>query len=416
MQGACPLPREIARQARRARRAGRLSSSSPAVDELPEPLARYVAKVRDIAQNVTAPSAADDDRDARWPAATMRALADAGLMGLTAPRAVGGLEAGMRGLVAASEALARESASAGLCYAMHCVGTMVIAAKATGAQRDRYLEPIARGQHVTTLALSEPGTGAFFFYPESSLSRTPGGFEVTGTKGFVTNGGHADSYVISTAPLSGEGEDGQFNCVLVDRDLPGMTWTDAWQGFGMRANDSRTLRLDRVAIPTDNLLGAPGDQLWYIFEVVAPFFLMAMAGTYLGVAQAAFDEARAHVGTRRYAHSGELLGASPIISHRIGELWLQLEAARRLVHGAAAAGDARADDALAAIFASKAAASEAAVTIANEAMTLCGGSAYRDNSRLARVLRDARASHVMAPTTDMLKSWLGRVLLNLPIL
>jgi isovaleryl-CoA dehydrogenase len=386
------------------------------VHDLPEPLARHVATVRDVAQNVTAPRAAEDDRDARWPAETMRALADAGLMGLTAPRAVGGLEAGMRGLVAASETLARESASAGLCYAMHCVGTMVIAAKATDAQRERYLEPIARGRHVTTLALSEPGTGAYFFYPETSLARTTDGYEVNGTKGFVTNGAHADSYVISTAPLAGEGEDGQFNCVLVDRDLPGLTWTDAWQGLGMRSNDSRTLRLERVAIPRDNLLGAPGDQLWYIFEVVAPFFLMAMAGTYLGVAQAAFDEARAHVGTRRYAHSGELLGAAPIVSHRLGELWLQLEATRRLVHAAAAGGDAGGDDALPAILAAKAAAGEAAVDIANEAMTLCGGAAYRDNSRLARVLRDARASHVMGPTTDMLKAWLGRVLLNLPIL
>ena len=49
-------------------------------------------------------------------------------------------------------------------------------------------------------------------------------------------------------------------------------------------------------------------------------------------------------------------------------------------------------------------------------MTHCGGSAYRYNSRHARILRDARASHVMAPTTDLLKTWIGRALLNLPLL
>jgi alkylation response protein AidB-like acyl-CoA dehydrogenase len=56
------------------------------------------------------------------------------------------------------------------------------------------------------------------------------------------------------------------------------------------------------------------------------------------------------------------------------------------------------------------------VQVTNEAMTLAGGIAYRENSRLARLLRDARASHVMSPTTDMLKTWTGRSLLGLPIL
>ncbi|HEY0995260.1 MAG TPA: acyl-CoA dehydrogenase family protein [Gemmatimonadaceae bacterium] len=384
--------------------------------EFPEYLSSLVARANDVAQNVTARHASDDDVAARWPAETMQALADAGLLGLTAPRSVGGIEAGMQGLVAVAETIARESASAGLCFAMHCVGTAVIAAKATPAQRDRYLDPIARGKHITTLALSEPGSGAYFFYPETAILRTAEGFRVSGTKSFVTNGSHADSYVLSTAPLSGEGDEGQFNCVLVDRDLPGITFLDAWTGFGMRSNDSRTMRLEDVQVPTMNLLGEVGDQLWYVFEVVAPYFLMAMAGTYVGVAQAAFDEARAHVGTRRYAHSGELLGAQPLVAHRLGELWMRVESARRLVLEAARLGDSGSGDALAAILASKAVAGEAAVFVANEAMTLGGGSAYRDNSRLARVLRDARASHVMAPTTDMLKTWIGRVLLNLPLL
>lgn len=384
--------------------------------DFPDTLAKPIATARDIAQTVTAPTADADDRACRWPAATMAAMAESGLAGLTAPRQVGGLDGGMLGLVAISEVLAQESASAGLCFAMHCVGTAVIAAKATAIQRERYLVPIARGKHITTLALSEPGSGSFFFYPATAISRTDDGFALDGTKSFVTNGTHADSYVISTAPITGEGEDGQFSCVLVDRDRPGMTWTDAWTGFGMRSNDSRTLRLDGVTVPRDNLLGEIGDQLWYIFEVIAPYFLMAMAGTYLGVAQAAFDEARLHVGTRRYAHSGELLGAAPVVSHRLGAMWLRLESTRRLVYSAATKGDTAAPDALVDILAAKAAAGDAAVEIANEAMTLAGGSAYRDNSRLARLLRDARASHVMAPTTDLLKTWVGRALLNLPLL
>lgn len=379
-------------------------------------LRSLVGAAHDIATTITGPTAADDDRDARWPAATMRALADARLTGLVAPASVGGHGEGMVGLVALSEVLARESASAALCFAMHCVGTAVVAAKATDAQRDRYLVPIARGEHLTTLALSEPGSGAFFFYPETTLEPTAHGYRVNGIKSFVTNGSHADSYVLSTAAVSGDAElHGGFSCVVVEGNRPGMEWTDPWQGFGMRANDSRTLRLAGVEVPHESLLGAQGDQLWYVFEVIAPYFLMAMAGTYLGLAQSAFDEARQHTGTRRYGHSGELLGQAPVVAHRLGDLWTQLESTRRLIYSAAALGDAGSPDALPSILASKALAGDTAVHLANEAMTLCGGSAYRENSRLARILRDARASHVMAPTTDMLKTWVGRALLNLPL-
>ena len=383
---------------------------------LSDSVGSLVETAREIARTVTARHAEEDDRLARWPAETMRALADAGLTGLNVPADLGGHGGGMTGLVAISEALAAESASAGLCFAMHCVGTAVIAAKATDHHRERYLKPIARGEHLTTLALSEPGTGAIFFYPETAARRDGDAIVVAGTKSFVTNGGHADSYVVSTAPFTGEGDEAQFNCVLVDRDLPGASWAQGWDGFGMRSNDSRTLALDGVRIPAANLLGEPGDQLWYVFEVVAPYCLMAMAGTYLGLAQAAFDEARQHVGTRRHAHSGELLGAQPVVAHRLGDLWTTLEATRQLIYSAAAKGDAGAPDALVSVLACKAAAGDTAVLLANEAMTLGGGMAYRDNARAARILRDARASHVMAPTTDILKTWVGRALLNLPLL
>jgi alkylation response protein AidB-like acyl-CoA dehydrogenase len=379
-------------------------------------LRSLLGTAREIATTVTSCSAAEDDQEARWPEETMRALRDSHLTALHAPTSVGGHGEGMLGLVAVSEILATESASAALCFAMHCVGTAVIAAKATDEQRDRYLVPIARGEHLTSLALSEPGSGAIFFYPETELQSTPSGFRVTGTKSFVTNGSHADSYVISTTAITRTEDDGAFSCMVVDSDREGIEWLDTWQGFGMRANDSRTMRLSGVELPHENLLGAQGDQLWYIFEVIAPYFLMAMAGTYLGVAQAAVDEARMHTGTRRHGHSGELLGQAPVVAHRLGDLWGALEATRQLIYSAAAKGDARAPDALPSILACKAMAGDTAVRLANEAMTLCGGSAYRENSRLARILRDARASHVMAPTTDMLKTWVGRALLNLPLL
>jgi isovaleryl-CoA dehydrogenase len=374
-----------------------------------------VETAREVAARVVAPLAEREDRDAVWPAEAMRALGEAGLLGLNVPEAQGGHGHGLAGLLAVAEALAAESASTAMCYAMHCVGTAVIAAKATEHQKHAYLEPIARGEHVTTLALSEPGTGAHFHIPETELTRDGDAYVVDGTKSFITNGGHADSYVVSTRAAADATGDGTFSCVLVEAGAGGMAWSEPWEGIGMRGNSSRTALLEGVRVPAENLLGEEGDQLWYVFEVVAPYFLMGMAGTYTGIAAAALESAREHLGTRRHGHTGELLGTEPVLAHRLGDLFATVEATRALTASAAARADAGDPDALLPVLACKAAAADAAVRTANEAMTLCGGLGYRENGRLGRLLRDARAGHVMAPTTDMLKTWIGRGLLNLPL-
>jgi hypothetical protein len=161
-------------------------------------------------------------------------------------------------------------------------------------------------------------------------------------------------------------------------------------------------------VPEDNLLGAEGDQIWYVFEVIAPYFLTAMAGTYLGIAQASLDEARSHLLARRHSHTGRTLSAEPVLQHRLGVLWAQVQRTRRLVHWAADESDSGGPEALAALAAAKAEVADCAVEVTNEAMTLVGGIGYRDRSPLERHLRDARAAHVMSPTTDLLRTWTGR--------
>jgi isovaleryl-CoA dehydrogenase len=380
-------------------------------------LPELVERAETVARDILRPNVEEEDRDALWPEPGMRALAATGLMGLNAPVSAGGHGLGLEALVSVARVLARENPSAALCYAMHCVGTAVIAAKATPTQQERFLEPIAAGRHITTLALSEPGTGSHFYFPETRLEAQSSGYLVDGVKSFITNGGHADSYVISTAATDGgDAGEGMFSAVLVEADSPGMEWQEAWRGFGMRGNSSRTVRLDRVRVPGDHLLGDVGDQHWYVFEVVVPYFLCAMAGTYLGIAEAAVDLAAEHLGSRRHSHTGDLLGANPTLAAELGSMWIELESARQLVLSSARRGDAAAVDALPGILACKAAATGAAVDLTNRAMTLMGGIGYLENSQLSRLLRDARAGHVMGPTTHVLETWLGRALLGMPLL
>lgn len=383
---------------------------------LSESLLRLRQQVAEVVNQEVAPHAAETDRLARWPAHAFAAFKRAGIMGLHVPTDLGGLGQGMLALAALTETIGRGCASSAICYGMHCVGTAVIAAKATPEQRGKYLEPIARAEHITTLSLSETGSGAHFYLSETDLVREGGQFVVTGTKQFVTNAGHADSYVVSTKASDLARGLGEFNCLLIDRDLPGMEWLEPWQGFGMRGNSARGLRLDNVRVPVANLLGQEGDEVWYVFEVVTPYFLIAMAGTYLGVAQAALDETLRHVRTRSHSTSGETLASVASNQMAIAQMWARVERTRQWIYHAAHAGDVGQPDALPLLLTSKAEAADAAVWVANEAMTLCGGIAYRENSTLARLLRDARASHVMSPTTAMLRQWTGRALLDQPLL
>lgn len=380
-------------------------------------LTAVLAQVREIAKDVVAPRSAEVDEQALWPEAGLRALQAAGLGGLVVPERFGGRGYGLLALTRVCEILGHECASTAICFGMHSVGSSVIAANASRGQQERYLEPICGGRHITTLSLSESGTGAHFYLPQTSLEvLDERHYSLTGTKTFVTNGSHADSYVVSAVAAEADAPVGQFSCVIVDAGAEGVAWGPPWDGLGMRGNSSRSMELRGVRLPRSNLLGNEGDQIWYTFNVVMPYFLVAMGGTFLGVASAALDHARGHLLRRYHSHTGANLAQNTVLQHRLAALWTTLEAARCLIYQAARRFDAGEPDALISVMAAKAQVSDCVVSLVNEAMTYTGGIGYRRGSKRHRMLRDARASHLMSPTTDILRVWIGRALLDQPLL
>jgi len=371
---------------------------------------------RDITQEVVAPNADLTDRQARWPETGIRALLNEGLGGLVIPEEFGGQGHGTQCLAEVCETLGSECASTAICFGMHSVGASVMAANPTDGQREKYLAPIAAGKHITTLSLSEAGTGAHFYLPQTQLESVDDGYVINGKKTFVTNGENADSFVVSTVAADPGAPMGQFSCVVVPNHSAGMEWGPPWQGMGMRGNSSRSLTLSNVAVSRDNLLGKEGDQIWYIFNVVCPYFLVSIAGTYLGIMNSAIEEVREHLVKRHHTHVGLTLAQVPLLQHRLGEMWGTVEKTRRLVYHAASSFDAGEPDALIALMSAKAEVADAVVDVVNNAMTMVGGISYRDGSKLHRNLRDARASHLMSPTTDILRVWIGRALLGQPLL
>ncbi|MCB1923599.1 MAG: acyl-CoA/acyl-ACP dehydrogenase [Gammaproteobacteria bacterium] len=376
-----------------------------------------LAQVQEIASDVVAPLSIETDEQARWPEPGLRSMQDAGFGGLVVPERLGGKGHGLFALTRVCETLGRECASTAICFGMHSVGTSVIAAHATADQQSRYLTPICEGRHITTLSLSEAGTGAHFYLPQTSLEALDDEhYSITGTKTFVTNGSCADSYVVSAVAAEPDAPVGKFSCVIVDADADGISWGAPWDGLGMRGNSSRSMELRGVRLPRSNLLGSEGDQIWYTFNVIMPYFLVAMGGTFLGVASSALEEARRHLLRRYHAHTGSNLAQNSVLQHRLATLWGSLERTRRLIYHAAQSYDAGEPDALIAVMAAKAEVADTAVLLVNEAMTFTGGIGYRKGSKLHRMLRDARACHLMSPTTDILRVWIGRALLGQPLL
>ena len=386
------------------------NSSAPAsVEELRR-------RAAEVGQTALASHSEEVDERGQWLESSLRALAQAGLMGLHMPVHLGGHGQGLVALAAVAEELGRHCSLTAMCYGMHCVASKVPAAKATSSHEQQFLRPIAEGSHITSLALSEPGTGSSFFLPRTQYHAEGDQIVLNGEKSFITSGGHADSYVVSAVPPGEELDPGSFSCFAVDTSAEGLEWKSGWHGFGMRGNSSRGVLFNQVRIPRDSLIGAEGDEIWYVFEVVAPYFVIAMSAVYLGIAQAAFDLSVAHLKSRRHDHTGETLSVMPELAQQTAEMWIKIERTRQLLRDAANKRDAGHPDVALSLFAAKVEVAETVTSVTQLAMSLSGGRGYGQNSQLARLLRDGQASHIMAPTTHMLKGWLGRLLLDQPLL
>ncbi len=357
-----------------------------------------------------AESAAAVDLERRFPTEHFKALSETGLMGILIPSDLGGRGWDLRALAIVCEAVGSASASTGLCFLMHACGTAVIGAKATPEQAQRWLRPAAAGEAIATLAFSERTTGAHFYAPEIKAERRNGSFVLNGRKSFVTSGGHAFLYPVL---VNASGEPG-LDVLMVTPDVDGVSFEGQWDGIGMTGNSSIEMVLDEVALSPDHLIGKEGDGQELVFNVVAPTFLVGVAAINVGIAQAALDAAVAHAQSRRHL-SGQALAEVPVIQGYLADMALRTESARHLVQAAAAACDAAQPTAMALVMLAKVGATEASIEVTNLAMQVCGGQGYTRRLPVERYWRDARAGAVMAPTNEVLKEWVGKLLAGLPL-
>jgi alkylation response protein AidB-like acyl-CoA dehydrogenase len=376
------------------------------LDEVPAVL----EAVREVADARLAPGAAEVDRSRGFPDDNLRALAEAGALGLLVPVEHGGAGGGLVALAEACEIVGTACASTGMVFLMHSVAAATVAGGG-GPRAGELLERLATGAAVGTLAFSERGTGAHFYNPELCAERRDGALRVSGRKSFVTSGGHADVMLVL---LQSERESGGLDCYAIERDVAGVRFVGEWDGLGMRGNSSIAMQLDDVLVLDEDRIGEPAAAGDLVFGVVAPTFLAGLAAVNLGIAQAATSASVSHAVSRRYP-DGTALADLQTIQHALAGMDLETRAARALLREAAALGDVGDAAALVVLMEAKVACTDAGPRVTQQALEICGGQGYTPSLPIERHLRDARAGAVMAPTNGVLRTWIGKALAGLPV-
>ncbi len=374
-----------------------------------------LAKNEKLSREVFAPGADEIDRGRRFPRENIRALGQSGLLGLLVPAEYGGAGGGIPEMAQVLEQMARGCPSTAMIALMHYCGTAVVAAKGSAKVKRGLLPVVARGEHLTTLAFSEAGSGAHFYAPVSQVSRNGQWPTLSARKSFVTSAGEAESYVVSARKVNATGPL-DIDLYLVPKGTKGFEVERQFEGLGLAGNASAPMKLEQVPLDPEKRLGDEGSGFQTLMEVVLPHFQIGSASVSLGVAAAAYQAAVTHVSNRKYEHTGgTALAAIPRVQFLAAEMALELRSARGYLNETIRRLVARDPEAMLDVLGIKARAAEASLAVASRAMTLGGGAAFGRRGGLERIFRDAQACSVMAPTTDVLKDFLGKACLGLPL-
>jgi len=370
--------------------------------------ASYMDTLEKIAVDVIRPAAVEIDKNGSFPRAAMDAFSKSGLLGLVSAKEVGGLGGGIREAAMVIERVAQECGSTAMVLAMHYNGTAVI--EAYGSMETR--KAIAEGKHITTLAFSEQGSRSHFWAPVGSATASDGKVKFDASKSWVTSAGEADSYVWSSRPLEAEGASTLW---LMPADAEGLTVIGKFDGMGLRGNASSPVNAKEVVLDSSVMLGPDGGGFDIMMSTVLPYFHLTNAGFSIGTMEASLNKAAEHVSGIKLEHLGSALRELPTIRAYVAQMRIKTDLVRSLLLDTLNAIENNREDTMLRILEIKAAAAEISNEVIGLAMRVCGGAAFRKDLGIERRFRDARASLVMAPTTDVLYDFIGKAVCGMPL-
>lgn len=371
-------------------------SVRPPITMLSEEEELFRAAVYEFADTVVRPRVSDMEANGKVDPAITAQCFEMGLMGVEIPEAFGGADGTLFMTTLAVEAMSRVDASAAI--QVDVQNTLVnypVHAYGNDAQRTKWL-PSLTSKTVGAYALSEPGSGSDAFALATRAERVDGGWKLTGSKAWITNGAEAEIFVVFATVDPSKGYKG-ITAFIVTRDAEGFTVGRKEDKLGIRASSTTALHFEQCFVPDDQVLGEVG--LGYKIAIdTLNGGRIGIGAQMIGIAQGALDASVAYLKERK--QFGKALSEFQGIQFQVAQAATELEAARLLVYNTARLRDAGQDivreGAMAKLFASQ---------MCNRVTSLCvelfGGYGYTKEYPVEKFYRDAKIGTIYEGTSNM---------------
>ncbi|WP_425261793.1 acyl-CoA dehydrogenase family protein [Rubrivivax sp. RP6-9] len=362
--------------------------------------------VRTYVQDQIAPQAAAWDKSHTFPAEALRGLAALGCYGVAVPAEWGG--AGLDYLALAvilEEVAAGDGATSTVVSVNNCPVCSILMAFGNDDQKQRFLQPLARGDMLGAFCLTEPHVGSEAGGLRTTAVRDGDHYVLDGVKQFITSGKNGDVAIVMAVTDKAAGKKG-ISAFLVPTATPGYVVARLEDKLGQHASDTAQIRFEDCRVPAANLLGEEGQGL--------KIALSGLEGGRIGIASQAVGMARAAFeAALRYSKERTSFG-QPIFQHqavqfKLADMATQIEVARQMIWHAAALKDAGQpclkEAAMAKLFAS-----EMAERVCSDAIQVHGGYGYVSDFPVERIYRDVRVCQIYEGTSEVQKILIGRAL------
>ena len=376
--------------------------------ELSEDQRAFRATARSFAAERIAPQAGRWDAECHFPAAELREAAALGFAGIYIPEAHGGTGLGRLDAAIIFEELACACPSTAAFLTIHNMVAGMISRFGTDEQRAKYLPKILTAEHFVSYCLTEPGSGS-----DAAALRTraddlgDGTYRINGSKAFISGGGISDLYV--TMLRTGDTTARGISCVVVENGTPGLSFGAPERKMGWNSQPTASVSFADCIVPTENRLGREGEG-FRLAMMGLDGGRINIAACSLGGARACLDSALAYV-RQRHAF-GRPIADFQALQFKLADMATDLDAARLMVHRAAASLDAGHPDATKHCAMAKRFATDLCHRICDEALQLHGGYGYIKGTGVERYVRDLRVHRILEGTNEIMRVIIARKLLE----
>ncbi|GMQ75219.1 MAG: acyl-CoA dehydrogenase [Gammaproteobacteria bacterium] len=369
------------------------------------------AHAREVAKKKIAPRAADVDRSEEYPWDNVAVLTEAGYMGMTIPEEYGGLGLTYLDTALVVEEIAKACGVSARIVVEGNMGTIAAIMKYGSEEQKRLAAELVLAGDKPAICITEPEAGSAASEMTTRADRKGNGYVLNGRKHWITGGGVSKLHLIFARVFDGGVEQGIGGFIAVRGESDGLVIGTREPTMGLRGIPETEILLQDLELPADRLLQLPKGLARGFGGLMNAYNSQRVgaATVALGIAQGAYDLAL------DYSQQREQFGR-PICEFQglqwmLVDMSIQLEAARALIHKAAAgAGSGFPDMADAAR--AKILAADAAIRVTNDALQVFGAAGYSRNLPLERMVRDARMFTIGGGTAQILRTVVASKILD----